>query len=72
MLLFSLSMLAIGVAAGGFFVTFGHYFATHPTTLWGRRFNRAATMFGLLAAVAFRCGASIQRIDRPIGAHHRR
>jgi hypothetical protein len=53
MLLFSLSMLAIGGAAGGFFVTFGHYFATHPTTLWGRRFNRAATVFGLLAALAF-------------------
>lgn len=46
-------MLAIGGAAGGFFVTFGHYFATHPTTLWGRRFNRAATVCGLLAAVAF-------------------
>lgn len=53
MLLFSLAMLAIGGAAGGFFVTFSHYFATHPTTVWGRRLNRTATVFGLLAAVAF-------------------
>lgn len=53
MLLFGLAMLAIGGAAGGFFVTFSHYFATHETTLWGRRLNRAATVCGVLAAVAF-------------------
>lgn len=53
MLLFGLAMIAIGGAAGGFFVTFAHYFATHPTTRWGRRLNRASTICGLLAAVAF-------------------
>lgn len=53
MLLFSTAMISIGGAAGGFFVTFAHYFSTHQTTVWGRRLNRASTVFGLLAAGAF-------------------
>lgn len=53
MMLFGVAMIAIGGAAGGFFVTFAHYFATHPTTIWGRRLTRISTVCGLLAAVAF-------------------
>jgi hypothetical membrane protein len=53
MLLFDSAMLAIGGGAGAFFVTFARYFATHPATALARRLNRAATWFGLLAAVFF-------------------
>ncbi len=53
MLLFSSAMIAIGAAAAAFFVTFARYFATHQTTTQARRLNRAATVFGLLAAVCF-------------------
>ncbi len=55
MLLFGVAMIAIGGAAAGFFVTFAHFFANHPTTVWGRRFNHISKVFGLLAAIAFAC-----------------
>lgn len=53
MLLFDSAMIGVGVGAAAFFVTFARYFATHEATQWGRRLNRAATVFGLLAAVFF-------------------
>ncbi len=53
MLLFASAMIAVGGGAAAFFVTFARYFATHTTTIVGRRLNRAATGFGLLAAVFF-------------------
>jgi hypothetical membrane protein len=53
MLLFDSAMIAVGAGAGAFFVTFARYFATHPATPLARRLNRAATGFGLLAAVFF-------------------
>jgi hypothetical membrane protein len=53
MLLFSSAMIAVGAGAAAFFVTFARYFATHPAPPLARRFNRAATWFGLLSAVFF-------------------
>ncbi len=53
MLLFSSAMIAVGGGAAAFFGAFSRYFATHETTLWGRRLNRAATRFGLLSALFF-------------------
>jgi hypothetical membrane protein len=53
MLLFDSAMIAVGGGAAAFFGAFARYFATHETTLWGRRLNRAATVFGLLSAVFF-------------------
>ena len=53
MVLFDSAMLAVGGGAAAFFAGFARYFATHETTLWGRRLNRGATVFGLLSAVFF-------------------
>ena len=53
MLLFDSAMIAVGVGAGAFFLTFSRYFATHTATPLAQRLNRAATRFGLLSAIFF-------------------
>lgn len=53
MVLFDGAMITIGIGAAAFFSAFARYFATHETTLWGQRLNRAATWTGVLSAVFF-------------------
>ncbi|HEX9037664.1 MAG TPA: hypothetical protein VF808_11815 [Ktedonobacterales bacterium] len=53
MALFTSAMLAVGVGAGGFFVAFARYFASHDASPLARRLNQAATLLGLASAACF-------------------
>lgn len=53
MVLFAVSMIAVGIGLGSFFLVFARFFAARATSPWAQRVNVLATLVGVVAAICF-------------------